>query len=79
MLRKPHLWVVGGLLLVGGGFWLWSKGMTNILFYGMLLLCPLMHLFMHGGHGGHGSHGGHDHSQGETNPKEPKEGEASCH
>ncbi|HIE56304.1 MAG TPA: DUF2933 domain-containing protein, partial [Chromatiaceae bacterium] len=23
-----------------------------------LLLCPLMHIFMHGGHG-HGSHGGH--------------------
>ncbi|GEM46677.1 DUF2933 domain-containing protein [Deinococcus cellulosilyticus] len=23
-----------------------------------LLLCPLLHLFMHGGHGGHGSHGG---------------------
>ena len=22
-----------------------------------LLLCPLMHLFMHGGHGGHGDHG----------------------
>ena len=21
-----------------------------------LLLCPLMHLFMHGGHGGHGGH-----------------------
>lgn len=24
-----------------------------------LLLCPLMHVFMHGGHGAHGSHGGH--------------------
>lgn len=21
--------------------------------FGLLLLCPLMHLFMHGGHGGH--------------------------
>lgn len=27
-----------------------------------LLLCPLMHLFMHGGHGGHG--GGNDQSNG---------------
>ncbi len=28
--------------------------------YALLLLCPLMHLFMHGGHGGggHGDHGG---------------------
>ena len=24
----------------------------------LLLACPLMHVFMHGGHGGHGSHGG---------------------
>jgi len=29
-----------------------------------LLLCPLMHLFMHGGHGGHGSH---DHTRRERN------------
>jgi len=25
-----------------------------------LLLCPLMHVFMHGGHGGHGGHGRSD-------------------
>lgn len=24
----------------------------------MLLACPLMHVFMHGGHGGHGGHAG---------------------
>ncbi|MDM8349677.1 DUF2933 domain-containing protein [Pseudomonas sp. sp1636] len=23
----------------------------------IILLCPLMHIFMHGGHGGHGGHG----------------------
>ena len=23
----------------------------------LLLACPLIHLFMHGGHGGHGGHG----------------------
>ena len=23
------------------------------------LLCPLLHIFMHGGHGGHGGHDGH--------------------
>jgi hypothetical protein len=28
--------------------------------YALLLLCPLMHLFMHGGHGGHGGQGSHD-------------------
>jgi hypothetical protein len=24
--------------------------------FGLLLLCPLLHLFMHGGHSGHGQH-----------------------
>jgi hypothetical protein len=29
----------------------------------LILACPLMLVFMHGGHGGHGGHGsGHDHS-----------------
>lgn len=46
----------------------------GILPYGLLLLCPLMHLFMHGSHGGHGGgnnhsahsdHAGHQHDQGE--------------
>jgi hypothetical protein len=42
----------------------------GILPYALLLLCPLLHLFMHGGHGSHagheerpptqGSHAGHD-------------------
>jgi hypothetical protein len=27
--------------------------------YLLILLCPIMHLFMHGGHGGHGDHSGH--------------------
>ncbi len=31
-----------------------------------LLLCPLMHFFMHGGHGGHGDHEkGHEHRTGD--------------
>jgi len=29
-----------------GDNWIWL----------VLLLCPLMHVFMHGGHGGHGHH-----------------------
>lgn len=31
----------------------------GVLPYLLLLLCPLLHLFMHGGHGGHGEHAGH--------------------
>ncbi len=29
----------------------------GILPYLLLLACPLLHLFMHGGHGGHSGHG----------------------
>jgi hypothetical protein len=28
--------------------------------YALILLCPLMHIFMHGGHGGGEGHAGHD-------------------
>jgi hypothetical protein len=29
----------------------------GVLPYALLLLCPLLHLFMHGAHGAHGAHG----------------------
>lgn len=31
----------------------------GLLPYALLLLCPLLHLFMHSGHGGHGNQGDH--------------------
>ena len=43
----------------------------GLLPYALLLLCPFLHLFMHGGHGNHDEHTGaknadsHQHSQGE--------------
>jgi hypothetical protein len=49
-----------GVVLLGflaiAVFFLWEEHkahLLGILPYGLLLLCPLMHLF-HGGHGGHG-------------------------
>ena len=37
----------------------------GILPYALLLLCPVLHLFMHRGHGDHGGHGDdHDHLEG---------------
>jgi hypothetical protein len=30
----------------------------------ILLLCPVMHMFMHGGHGDHDDHEGHQHTDG---------------
>jgi hypothetical protein len=32
----------------------------GLLIWLPLLICPLMHIFMHGRHGGHGGHGSHD-------------------
>jgi hypothetical protein len=55
-----------GLALLGflaiGAFFLLGEHRAHAfgyLPYALLLLCPLLHLFMHGGHGGgHGDHGG---------------------
>ena len=40
----------------------------------LLLACPLMHMFMHGGHGGHGRHGGGhgDHPDGKQGSGPPE-------
>ena len=50
--------------------------------YLLLLACPLMHVFMHGGHGGHGGHGrpgGHSSHGGSTDGPsssgKPRDGE----
>ena len=43
------------------GYWIYTYHLEHALGflpYAILLLCPLMHIFMHGGHG----HGGHNHS-----------------
>ena len=38
----------------------------GILPYALLLLCPLLHLFMHSGHGDHSAHAGREgHAEGE--------------
>lgn len=46
------------LLIAGLLFFLVTEHTAHffgLLPYGILLLCPLMHLFMHKGHGGHDS------------------------
>ena len=57
-----------GLVLIGflaiAGVYLWMEHRAHLLgalVFLPLLLCPLMHLFMHHGHGGHS---GHDNSSG---------------
>jgi len=50
-----------------GGYFLFAEHRAHVIPYLpwlILLACPLMHLFMHGGHGGHGGHhGGGDRPQ----------------
>jgi hypothetical protein len=45
---------------------LWTEHLAHALGYLpylLILACPLMHLFMHGGHGGHGHNRQKDHGQ----------------
>jgi hypothetical protein len=53
-LSGPH---VAFLALVAvGGYYLWTEHQAHLfsaLPYLILLLCPLMHIFMHHDHGGH--------------------------
>ena len=64
-----------GLVLLGflaiAGVLLFTEHQAHVLgvlIYLPLLLCPLMHLFMHGGHGAHGGHGGHSQDRGRSAP-----------
>lgn len=64
-------WITAGacVLLAGFAIYLWTAGYRNLTGYAMLLLCPLMHLFMHRGHG-HGE----DQTSGAQDSKKP-----ACH
>lgn len=50
------------------GFFLVTEHTAHVLGvlpYALLMLCPVMHLFMHRGHGGHSGHREHPASHGE--------------
>ncbi len=57
--------VLGFLIYQGHG-----AHLLGYLPFALILLCPLMHIFMHGGHGGHG---GHQHSEEDTSTLTPEE------
>lgn len=55
---RANIVLIGFLAL--GGFYLLIEHRAHLLGWLpwlLLLLCPLMHFFMHGGHGKHGSDG----------------------
>jgi hypothetical protein len=58
-------WILGFCILAAVAlFFLWEEHEAHLLGalpYALLLLCPIIHLFMHRGHGGHRPRGdGHD-------------------
>jgi hypothetical protein len=66
---RAGLVLLGFLVIAGALLFTEHRGhVLGALIWLPLLLCPLMHMFMHGGHSGHGSHGGHtDRDQPDTN------------
>ena len=49
--------IAAAVFVAAAAYLLWSEHRAHalgVLPYLLLLACPLMHVFMHGGHGGHG-------------------------
>lgn len=75
---KDRSWIVLIGFLAAATFFLWEEHrahLLGILPWAILLLCPILHLFMHRGHGGHGgaedggSYAGHDPEHGRRGEK----------
>ena len=71
-IRSPSGLVLLAFLAIAGFFLVTehTAHLFGVLPYALLLLCPLLHLVMHGGHGGHGGSGdGHaGHGDGQPPP-----------
>ena len=57
--RARGLWVFWAFLIIAGGYLIAEHRahVAGVLPFLIILACPLLHMFMHGGHGGHGDHG----------------------
>ena len=62
-MKSKAKWVFMGFALVAAYFLIaehkahLSEWLSAYGIWLLLLACPLLHVFMHGGHGGHGGHG----------------------
>jgi hypothetical protein len=66
--------LVCAVFLIIGGILLWTEHLAHALGYLpylLILACPLMHLFMHGGHGGHQHHQRTDRDPSQSNGGQP--------
>ena len=76
--KKKSFWVtpngLAAIALIGAVlYFLLAEHRAHFVYalpYLILLLCPLMHVFMHGGHGGHGGHGHGGSNEGHEEDKE---------
>ncbi|WP_334187096.1 DUF2933 domain-containing protein [Noviherbaspirillum sp.] len=62
-------WVWIGFAFIAA-FFLWTEHRAHLLGawpFLLILACPLMHLFMHGGHGHHAGHAGHSAARSDKN------------
>ena len=60
-LRSKTFWVLIAFLAIAAFFLVTehTAHFFGVLPFALLLLCPLLHLFMHGGHGDHGGQANH--------------------
>lgn len=74
--RSRANWVLIGLLAIGG-FYLVAEHRAHLIPYLgylpflLILACPLMHIFMHGGHGGHAASGNTGRSSADADRNQP--------
>jgi hypothetical protein len=78
--RSYRGWVVLTLaILIGGYLAIWhGTHVAVVLPFLVILACPLMHMFMHGGHGHHRGNGTKEQSppvSGSDPPQSPDKGE----
>lgn len=69
---RSNIVLVGFLVIAG--FYLVTEHFAHIIPYLpwlLLLACPLMHVFMHGGHDGHSSNQGSDRDEPSDRPASP--------
>ncbi len=68
---KNYTWVALFGFMAGAAIFLLKEHQAyilDVLPWALLLLCPVLHLFMHRGHGRHGVHGGHGDQGGGVSP-----------